>query len=160
MACPLVPSILEMPVLIAAVHGAIEGKVVVLLRDRLVGTFVLVSLEVRRSDGEISHPLGEQPSGMFIFDRDQNFSVQLMDPDRDVAAGDGYAAMWGTYEVDEDQHTFTITPEGALQPALVGAATVRHVNFLDGVAVFNTTPQVINGIETATYITWRKVTSS
>jgi hypothetical protein len=77
-----------------------------------------------------------------------------------LAAADGYAAMWGTYDVDEDQQTFTITPEGALQRAMIGAATVRHVNFLDGLAVFNTTPQVIDGIETTTYITWRPVSPS
>jgi hypothetical protein len=128
------------------------------LRDRLIGTFRLVSLEVHRSDGEISRPFGDHPLGMFIFDRDGNFSVQLMSPGGDAAA-EGYVAMWGTYEVDEDQQTFTLTPEGALQPALFGVATVRHVNFLDGLAIFNTTPQQINGIETTTYITWRPVTS-
>jgi hypothetical protein len=47
--------------------------VVVVLRDRLIGAFRLVSLEVRRSDGEISHPLGEHPSGLFIFLGNGNF---------------------------------------------------------------------------------------
>jgi hypothetical protein len=134
--------------------------VVVLLRDRLIGTFRLVSLEARRSDGVISHPMGEHPSGMFIFDRNGNFSVQLMNPDRDAAAGDGYVGLWGTYEVDEDQQSFTATPEGALQPALVAAPFVRHVTFSDGLAVFSTTPLLVDGIETTTYITWRPVTSS
>jgi hypothetical protein len=97
---------------------------------------------------------------MFIFDRHGNFSVQLMNPDPEAAVSGGYVATWGTYDVDEDQQTFTATPEGALPPATVGTAFVRHVNFVDGLAVFNTTPQVIDGIETTTYITWRQVTSS
>jgi hypothetical protein len=83
-----------------------------------------------------------------------------MNPDAVAAAGTGYVAMWGTYDVDEDEQTFTADPEGAVQPELVGTAFVRHVNFLDGLAVFNTPPQVIDGIETTTYITWRQVTSS
>jgi hypothetical protein len=38
------------------------------LHDELVGTFELVALDSRRSDGEITHPYGEYPFGMFMFD--------------------------------------------------------------------------------------------
>jgi Lipocalin-like domain len=134
--------------------------VVIVLQDRLVGTFRLVSLEARRSDGEITHPLGEHPLGVFIFDGGGNFGVQLMHPDRsadDAAAGSGYTGMFGTYTVDEAQQTFRLVPDGASHPALVGAEILRYVHFGDGVAVFNTPPQMIDGFETTTYITWRKV---
>ena len=52
------------------------------LQDELVGTFELVALESRRSDGEITHPYGEQPIGLFVFDATGRYSVQLTDPDR------------------------------------------------------------------------------
>jgi hypothetical protein len=133
------------------------------LQDELLGTWRLVSLETRGADGEISHPMGPKPAGMFIFDKDGNFSVQLHNPDPPTSAAaspsafSGYGALWGTYEVDDALRIFTLIPDGCLQPALIGTRTVRHVNFQDGYAVFNTTPQILDGVETTTYITWRRV---
>lgn len=63
------------------------------LQNRLAGTFHLVSLETRRSDGVVSHPFGEQVVGSFMFDRAGNFAVQLV--------GERAMAMFGTYVVDE-----------------------------------------------------------
>jgi hypothetical protein len=105
--------------------------------------------------------MGPKPTGMFIFDKDGNFSVQLHNPDRPSAADNqsafsGYGALWGTYEADEARQIFTLITEGCLQPALIGSRTVRHVKFQDGVAVFSTTPQIVDGVETTTYITWRR----
>jgi Lipocalin-like domain len=83
------------------------------LQNRLAGTFHLVSLETRRSDGVVSHPFGEQVVGSFMFDRAGNFAVQLM--------GKRAMAMFGTYVVDESQRTFTLTPRfSAHDPALIG----------------------------------------
>jgi hypothetical protein len=133
----------------------------VALIDRLIGTFRLVSLEVRRSDGRVDHPMGDQPAGLFILGRDGHYSVQLS-PGRTsggsapVPPGYGYVATWGTYAVDEERQTFTLTPAGALDDALIGVPIRRHVTFVDDVAVFNTSPQIVDGVETTTYITWRK----
>ena len=123
------------------------------LQGRLAGTFHLVSLETRRSDGVVSHPFGEQVVGSFMFDRAGNFAVQLM--------GEHAMAMFGTYVVDESQRTFTLTPLGALDPALIGTEVVRHVDPGDGdVAVFSTPVQVTDGMESTTFITWRKVAAA
>jgi hypothetical protein len=122
------------------------------LQDRLAGTFHLVSLESRRSDGVVSHPFGEQVVGSFMFDRAGNFAVQLM--------GERAMAMFGTYVVDESQRTFTHTARCA-DPALVGTEVVRHVDPGEGdVAVFSTPVQVTDGMESTTFITWRKVAAA
>lgn len=131
-----------------------------MLRELLVGTFHLVSLEARRTDGTVEHPFGTNPRGTFVFDRSGNFSVQLMDPGRtseDVARSIGFTGMFGSYVVDEDRQAFIATPDGASHPSLIGAEILRFVNTVDGLAVFNTPPQTIDGIESTTYITWRKV---
>ena len=60
----------------------------------LVGTFELVTLESRRSDGEITHPYGEHPIGLFMFDSSGRYSVQLTDPDRS-ADQSNYVATFG-----------------------------------------------------------------
>jgi hypothetical protein len=123
------------------------------LQDRLAGTFHLVSLETRRSDGVVSYPLGKQVVGSFMFDRAGNFAVQLM--------GEHAVAMFGTYVVDESQRTFTLTPLAAHDPALIGTDVVRHVEPGDGdVAVFRTPVQLIDGMESTTFITWRKVAAA
>ena len=90
------------------------------LQDRLAGTFRLVSLESRRSDGVVGHPLGEGVDGTFMFDRAGNFAVQLM--------GTRPMAMFGTYVIDEARRTFTLTPVNALDAAMIGTEVLRHVD--------------------------------
>lgn len=132
-----------------------------MLANLLVGTFRLVSLEARRSNGEISYPVGRNPIGVFIFDPDGNFAVQLMNSGHTEAnASNGSTAMFGTYRVDESKQTFTLTPVGASHAALVGTEILRHVRLSDGLAIFNTPPQMSDGVETTTYITWKKVSPS
>ncbi len=123
------------------------------LQDRLAGTFRLVSLESRRSDGVVGHPLGEGVDGTFMFDRAGNFAVQL--------TGTRPMAMFGTYVVDETQRTFTLTPVGALDPAMIGTEVLRHVDPGNGdVAVFHTPAQIVDGMQSTTFISWRKIASS
>jgi Lipocalin-like domain len=62
------------------------------LKDQLVGTLRLVSREAWRSDGETIQPMGPNPAGMFMFDRDGNVSVQLTNPDEPPASSDEPAA--------------------------------------------------------------------
>ena len=126
------------------------------LQDELPGTFELVSLETRRSDGAIIRPFGDRPLGMFVFDRAGRFSVQVTRGDPTPNDG-GYLAMFGRYVVDERQRTFTATPDGAVDAAMIGTAVLRHVAFDDELAIFNTTPQHVDGLEVTTYITWRRV---
>ena len=138
--------------------GGQRGEV--LLKDRLVGTWGLVSLETRRSDGTTSNLLGPGPKGRFMFDAEGNFAAQLMNPDRQDDNSAGYIANWGVYQVDEERQTFTLDFIGSAQLATIGLRTVRHVNFKDGdgsVAVFSTDPHVADGISEQTFITWEKL---
>ena len=126
------------------------------LRDELVGTFDLVALESRRSDGAVTHPYGDRPIGMFVFDRAGRFSVQLTAPDRSPNQV-GYVAMFGSYVVDEEHRTFTLTPRGAADPQLIGTEVLRHVAFDGERAIFHTPVQHVDGFDVTTYITWQRV---
>ena len=130
-----------------------------MLKDDLVGTWGLVSLETSHSDGTTTHRLGLNATGRFMFDADGNFSAQLMNPDRQDNP-EGYIANWGVYEVDEAGQTFTLNFIGSVQPATIGLRTVRHVTFTDdagGVATFNTDPQTVDGVEEQSFITWERL---
>ena len=127
------------------------------LQDELVGTFELVALESRRSDGDITHPYGEQPIGLFVFDATGRYSVQLTDPDRRRDES-SYLATFGTYVVDNDRRTFILTPHGAADPNLIGTEVLRHVSFDGELAIFNTPTAQVDGLDVTTHITWRRVT--
>ena len=115
-------------------------------------------LESRRSDGEVAHPYGDRPIGMFVFDSGGRYSVQLTDPDRTPDRGN-YVAMFGTYVVVDDRCVFILTPRGAADPQLLGTEILRHVAFEGELAVFKTPITQVDGIDVTTYITWRRVTS-
>ncbi len=125
------------------------------LEDRLPGTYRLVAMETRTAAGHVSRPMGERPTGMFMFDG-SNFCVQLASSDRD-ASDAAVVAMFGTYEVDEMAWIFILTPEGAVDPALVGTRIVRRVAFDGDLAIFTTPPTFVGGAEATTMITWRRV---
>jgi hypothetical protein len=125
------------------------------LQDRLPGTYRLVAVETRSSAGHVSRPMGEQPTGIFMFDG-SNFCVQLAPTDRGASAMPP-VAMFGTYEVDEIAWIFVLTPDGAVDPSLVGTRIVRRVAFDGDLAVFTTPPTFVEGEEATTTITWRRV---
>jgi hypothetical protein len=93
--------------------------------------------------------------GMFMFDG-SNFCVQLAATDSG-ASDSPVVAMFGTYEVDEIAWIFVLTPEGAVDPSLVGARIVRRVAFDGELAIFTTPPTLVDGAEATTMITWRRV---
>ena len=127
------------------------------LQDQLVGTFELVALESRRADGEITHPYGDHPIGLFMFDSAGRYSVQLTDADGSGGQS-SLLATFGSYVVDDDRSTFTLTPNGATDPSLIGTEVLRHVTFDGDLAIFNTPTSQVDGHEVTTYITWRRVT--
>jgi hypothetical protein len=128
------------------------------LQDELVGTFELVALESRRSDGEITYPYGDHPIGMFMFDSTGRYCVQLTDPDRTSGQGSSFATF-GTYVVADDRRTFTLTPRAASDPRVIGTEVLRYVTFDGDLAIFKTPTTHVDGIDVTTYITWRRVTS-
>jgi hypothetical protein len=124
------------------------------LQDRLPGTYRLVSLVTTTATGEISEPMGDAPVGMFLFDRAGNYAVQLAP----TGSGNRPAmAMFGRYRIDDDAATFTLTPEAATDPSLIGTEVVRHVTHHDDLGVFETPPFTLDGVEATTVITWRRV---
>jgi len=110
-------------------RGGNEG-----IRARFVGAWRLVSLEAPGPDGRIHKA---DSTGLFVFTRDGHLSVQVMErnPPRQTPAGPeqyshgGYEATFGTYEVDENAHTFTFHVEGALVRTLIGKDLPRSFEF-------------------------------
>jgi hypothetical protein len=110
---------------------------------QLVGTWRLISRVVRLEDGTaVQEGLGTTPKGYLMYDASGHMAVQLLRPDRPAAIDcspsgsaqsnnspqllNGYEAYFGTYTIDETNHTVTHHLEGALAAADVGKSLVRN----------------------------------
>ena len=95
------------------------------VRDRFVGAWRLAWLEEESADGKIHRA---DCTGLLVYTRDGHMSVQVMyrnpPPGTNAApvqyAQGGYEASFGTYEIGEHAHTFTLHVEGALVRTLIG----------------------------------------
>jgi hypothetical protein len=110
------------------------------MKDRLVGTWHLVSYETNEQGGTRGKPYGDAV-GRLDYDDHGNMSGQVMRPGRaHVEVGDGsaqqiraaylgYIAYFGTYEVAPDGQSVVHHVQGSLNPAWVGGQQVRKLRF-------------------------------
>jgi hypothetical protein len=99
------------------------------VRERLIGTWNLVSYETRDADGRVGRPYGDAV-GRINYDAAGHMSGQVMRPNRGSAdAFAGYIAYFGTFDVDPDERRVVHHVRGALAPAWVGGDQVRGVRF-------------------------------
>lgn len=98
-------------------------------RERLFGSWRLVSYETLDDEGRGGRPYGDAV-GRINYDAAGNMSGQVMRPGRGAAdAAGGYIAYFGTYEVDPDGTRVIHHVLGALNPAWVGGDQVRGLRF-------------------------------
>src|SRR6266849_3477286 len=99
------------------------------IQDRFVGAWRLASLETQDADGKTHRA---DSTGLLVFTRDGHMSVQVMErnphsqttkqtsAEPEQYSQGGYEASFGTYQIDENAHTFTYHVEGALVRTLIG----------------------------------------
>ena len=116
------------------------------IRDRIVGTWKLVSTEQTMNDGttEPFTAYGPHAQGFLMYQRDGYMCAVLVNPDRQkladpahatvegkVAAADGTFFYCGRYEIDVNQKAIVHIPEVASKPGYVGSHQIRPYE-LDG----------------------------
>lgn len=112
------------------------------LRQKLIGTWRLVSYEIRGSDGPVTHPMGREATGLIMYAPDGYVSANLMVPGRPAfsgasvasatpaeltAAAAGYFAYAGRFEVDQSAPLVLHHIDICLIPNMVGSTQRRHV---------------------------------
>jgi hypothetical protein len=111
----------------------------------VIGAWELVSIEDRKSNGEVVRWMGANPTGLIIYDASGYMSVQFMRDPRPVFASaynlatpdevknayEGYFAYFGTYEVDESNAVIIHHLQGSLRPQEVGIEYRRYFE-IDG----------------------------
>ena len=136
------------------------------MKERLIGSWRLVSYETTEKEGRRGKPYGEAV-GRLSYDEHGNMAGQVMRPDRArVELGDGnaqqvraaylgYIAYFGTYEVAADGTSVVHHVHGALNPAWVGGDQVRRMRF-DGPRLVLSADVRKNGTIVTHMLTWER----
>lgn len=142
-------------------------------KEKLIGTWKLISASYRRPNGELIDYMGDNPSGALMYDARGNMSIQLMrrnrppfasndrlggTPEETKAALEGYLAYFGKFSVDEKKKTVTHHIEGCTFPNWVGVDQKRFFDLSGDQLILRTPTLAIRGGEAVGEIFWRRVT--
>ncbi len=109
--------------------------------DRFVGTWKLVSVERRATDGELLPPRSPDPIGFIIYDPAGYMGVTIMQSGRTPYAGDQptpeealaalttYLSYFGTFTVNEADGFVTHHVQGSLNPRRISVDQKRFFEF-------------------------------
>jgi hypothetical protein len=112
------------------------------LKERLIGTWALVSWEQKRSDGSKVQRYGATPTGIAFFDAGGRYIITVMRSDRanyasnalwqgtaeeNKVTADGTITYFGTYSVSEAESSIVIHIGGCSFPNWNGAEQKRIV---------------------------------
>jgi len=139
-------------------------------RNPFVGTWRLVSLEMRKPDGQVSHLLGRDAVGYIMYTEDGYMSVAIMSGDRPkfaagdirrgtieekAAAADTYISYCGRYEVRDSKIIHHIAV--SFFPNWIGEDQERVFEF-DGKRLSLSTPSMlVDGVQQTGHLIWERV---
>ena len=134
-----------------------------------VGTWALVSFEVRRMNGVVSYPFGHHVRGYITYSQEGYMSVSFMSVDRPnfqsndlrggsveekVSAFDTYFSYCGKYEIRGEKVVHHI--EVSLYPNWIGADQERFYTLDGDRLILSTPPVVFENSEQTGYLIWQR----
>ena len=105
------------------------------LKQQIVGTWAFVSVEIVKSDGSRVQLFGDKPNGIAVFGRDGHFVIAVTRPDmpkyasnsrltgtadENQAAVRGSLSQFGTYTINQADHSLMLHVVGSSYPNIVG----------------------------------------
>ena len=139
-------------------------------QNPFVGTWRLVSCELRKMDGHASYPFGLAPVGYIMYNEDGYMSVVIMSANRPkfavgdirggtieekVAAADTYISYCGRYEIQGDNVIHHI--EVSFFPNWIGVDQERIFEFDGDKLSLSTPPFQIEGVQQTAHLIWERV---
>ncbi len=149
----------------------VQDDVTTRLRERLIGTWALISCVFRSATGETWYPYGTAPRGMLMYDAQGHMIVVLMGTGRprfasgDVTTGtldeiraafQAFDAYCGTYTLDEDHQVVMHHLEACRFPNFEGTNHQRAIHFDDGYLHMTTLPYNFDGKEWTGVAMWAR----
>jgi len=144
----------------------------IMKKERFTGIWKLVSSEFRLLDGKVVYPYGRDAVGILMYSAGGHMCVQIMRPDRlKFASGDrlmgtaeetrsayeGYAAYYGTYEVNEEEGIVIHRTEGNLFPNWAGVAQKRFFELSDDMLTLSTPEVCLRGQQMTGILHWKRI---
>ena len=139
----------------------------------IVGAWKLISFEIRKSDGEVTYPFGENAQGSIIYTESGRFSAQVMRPGRpQFASGDqmkgspeeitvnyeGCISYYGPYELNEDGGFVIHHVDGSLFPNWEGQDQKRYFKLSGNRLTLRTPPTLWGGgQEIVAVLLWERI---
>ena len=139
----------------------------------LVGTWRLVSFEVRDANHRVSYPYGPDASGYIVYSHDGYMSVSIMSADRpdfeaaDLLGGSAaeragaartYVSYCGRYEVRDGAVVHRV--QLSLLPNWVGTEQERSYELEGDRLRLSTGPMLLGGSEQRAYLIWERAPSA
>ena len=135
-----------------------------------IGTWTLISCELRHEDGTVSYPYGQDAKGQIVYSTDGYMSAILSGASRPnfigtndirggtkeekAAAVDTYLSYAGRYEVREDRVIHHVLY--SLLPNWVGSSQERLFELNDGILTLSTPPLLVHGKRVTAYLIWKR----
>lgn len=141
------------------------------IKEKIIGTWKLVSWVYKNEKGETFDYFGETPVGILMYDRNGYMNAQLMKNDRknftsvaSIATGNkeeiaeaykSYAAYFGKY-YERSPGELIHTVEGSLFPNWVGNDEVRYGKVVDDFLILSAPPVKTENGEIVFFVTWKR----
>jgi lipocalin-like protein len=126
------------------VIAAVGGRAQFDASAGLIGSWKLISYELRLASGDLLKPFGDHPTGRVLYQRNGQMSAQLMDANTAAftnadplksskeetdRAWRNYIGYWGTFRVDTKKNVVVHHIEGCWFPNWIGTNQIRSFHF-------------------------------
>jgi hypothetical protein len=142
------------------------------LKQELIGTWSLVSVDNIYPDNSRIHPYGDNPKGLLIFDNKGNYAIQILKAVRPlIATGDknkstpeensvmvqGSNSHFGKYAVNEAEKTITFKIEHAFFPNWENTEQKRVYTYTRNEIKYVVTHTTQGGQSVIAEVAWRRL---
>lgn len=136
----------------------------------LVGVWSLVSVENIDHEGGKNFPYGAQPQGMLVFTSSGDYAIQILKaarprvaandknkatPEENAALVQGNNSHFGSFSVDEEQHSIRFNIEHAFYPNWEGTVQERSYVLTHNMLKYVVT-QTTNGGTVTAVVVWKR----
>lgn len=135
------------------------------LFEILIGSWTLVELiEVSLDSGEITHPMGLEPKGIIIYNRDGYMSAQIMNADFENSVAknnEAYLAYSGPFQTNDEKQIVSHTMYVSLFENWRDQTQNRKVLFKNGLLHLETEKPFMSNSRLVTHkLTWKRMEQS
>jgi hypothetical protein len=139
------------------------------LKEQLIGTWQLVSVDNIYPDSSRLQPYGLNPQGLLIFDDKGNYALQILKairpkvvsgdknkctPEENTALVQGGNAHFGKYDVDENTKNITFKIEHASFPNWEGTSQKRAYSYTNNQLKYTVTNTTQGGQSVIAEVIW------